>query len=214
MIIQSRGPEVADLARVGPLGRGTPGRECAVGLARIAEHPQPGGVLAPLGRVPAVLHGAEYPLGVRHQDGCAPIGGGEPGDAERRAVGIGGVVLGRRTAVIDVTQAHEACGERLVRRMTFVELGAPFAVGHSDGEATTSTREVRASNCSERLRTKRGQWSAPGISSLRCENIWQPLQTPRLKLSPRWKKAANSSRARGLNRIDLAQPPPAPSTSP
>ena len=30
-----------------------------------------------------------------------------------------------------------------------------------------------------------GQWSAPGIRSLRVETIWQPLHTPRVKLSPR-----------------------------
>src|SRR5690606_40949725 len=67
-----------------------------------------------------------------------------------------------------------------------------------------------SSNCSERLRTKRGHRSVPGISSCRLLIIWQPLHTPRAKLSLRAKKALKLSRARALNRIDLAQPSPAP----
>jgi hypothetical protein len=55
---------------------------------------------------------------------------------------------------------------------------------------------------------------APGISGFSADIIWQPLQTPSEKLSGRAKNAANCSRSAGLNRIDLAQPSPAPSTSP
>ena len=84
----------------------------------------------------------------------------------------------------------------------------------SEGLSGTSTITSRASNCSERFLTKRGQASAPGMSSWSALIIWQPLQTPSAKLSGRAKKAANSSRARGLKRIDLAQPSPPPSTSP
>ncbi|MNE76422.1 hypothetical protein D3C80_1726550 [compost metagenome] len=83
-----------------------------------------------------------------------------------------------------------------------------------DADSCTWTMATRASNCSERLRTKRGQASLPGISSPRLESIWQPLHTPRAKLSLRSKKALKLSRARLLNSTDLAQPPPAPSTSP
>src|SRR6266699_3085363 len=84
----------------------------------------------------------------------------------------------------------------------------------SEGPGVTSTMTKRASNCSERLVTKRGQCSAPGISPLSLLIIWQPLQVPSAKVSPRAKKALNSSFARGLNRIAFAQPAPAPSTSP
>src|SRR5690606_31479845 len=83
-----------------------------------------------------------------------------------------------------------------------------------EGDSSISTRLKRPSNCSERLRTKRGQLPAPGISSLSAASIWQPLHRPRLNVSSRRKNAANSSRARALNSTDLAQPSPAPSTSP
>ncbi|MNP61628.1 hypothetical protein D3C76_1568350 [compost metagenome] len=76
------------------------------------------------------------------------------------------------------------------------------------------TMATRASNCSERLRTKCGQNSLPGISSCRLDIIWQPLHTPRVKLSLRSKKPWNASRARLLNSADFAQPSPAPNTSP
>ena len=49
--------------------------------------------------------------------------------------------------------------------------------------ALIRTRLVRASNCSERLRTNRGQCAAPGMIDFRCANIWQPLHTPRLSVS-------------------------------
>ena len=84
----------------------------------------------------------------------------------------------------------------------------------SEGLSGISTSTSRASNCSERFLTNRGQASVPGMSSWSALIIWQPLQTPRAKLSFRAKKAANSSRARGLKRIDFAQPSPPPRTSP
>ena len=59
----------------------------------------------------------------------------------------------------------------------------------TDRFSGTSTSRVRASNCSERLRTKRGQCPDPGISSWRLESIWQPLQMPRAKVSERSKNA-------------------------
>ena len=61
-----------------------------------------------------------------------------------------------------------------------------------DGEGTISTRERRASNCSERLRTKRGQCAAPGTSSFSAAIIWQPLQAPSAKVSLRAKNFSNS----------------------
>ena len=84
----------------------------------------------------------------------------------------------------------------------------------SDGLFSIWTSTSRASNCSERFFTKRGQSEAPGTRSESALIIWQPLHTPSAKLSGRAKKAANSSRARASNRIDRAQPSPPPSTSP
>ena len=85
---------------------------------------------------------------------------------------------------------------------------------NSDGVASTSSMTSRASNCSEALRTKCGQWAVPGMISCRLLIIWQPLQTPSANVSGREKKPAKASRSRALNRIDFAQPSPAPSTSP
>jgi len=80
--------------------------------------------------------------------------------------------------------------------------------------SSTSTVTSRASNCSERLRRKRGQLAVPGMRSPRRDIIWQPLHTPSAKVSARSKKAANCSRSPGLKRMVRAQPAPAPSTSP
>ncbi len=54
---------------------------------------------------------------------------------------------------------------------------------HRGARRAPRTSDSRASNCSERLRTKRGQSPAPGMSSCRLESIWQPLQTPSAKVS-------------------------------
>ena len=83
-----------------------------------------------------------------------------------------------------------------------------------DGLGSTSTSDSRASNCSLRLRVKRGQASAPGISVASAAIIWQPLHTPRAKVSLRAKKAANCADSCSLKRIERAQPSPAPSVSP
>ena len=84
----------------------------------------------------------------------------------------------------------------------------------TDGDFCTSTSEKRASYCSLRFCTKRGQCAVPGMMLFRAANIWQPLQMPKAKESPRAKKRSNSSRAPAWNRIDFAHPSPAPSTSP
>ena len=52
------------------------------------------------------------------------------------------------------------------------------------------------------------------MSSRSADIIWQPLQTPSENVSGRAKNALNASRSREWNRIDFAQPSPAPSTSP
>ena len=91
---------------------------------------------------------------------------------------------------------------------------AGHAASRTDGLGSISTSDTRASNRSLRLRTKRGQRAAPGMSSFSADSIWQPLQTPSAKVSGGAKNAANASRARALKRIVFAQPSPAPSTSP
>ena len=66
---------------------------------------------------------------------------------------------------------------------------------NSDGDSTTSTRLRRPSNCSERLRTKRGQCCVPGMSSRSADIIWQPLHTPSENVSGRAKNALKRSRS-------------------
>src|SRR5574344_490708 len=61
----------------------------------------------------------------------------------------------------------------------------------TEGEGSISTVATRASNCSERFLTNFGQPAAPGMMSLSCDSIWQPLQTPRLNVSGRSKNALN-----------------------
>ena len=85
---------------------------------------------------------------------------------------------------------------------------------NSDGLGVISTITRRPSNCSERFLTNAGQCSAPGISSFSAAIIWQPLQAPSANVSRRAKNCSNSARTLELNRIVLAQPRPAPSTSP
>jgi hypothetical protein len=52
-----------------------------------------------------------------------------------------------------------------------------------DGESSTSTMAKRASNFSDLLRVNFGQACAPGMMDFRLLIIWQPLQTPRPKVS-------------------------------
>ena len=72
------------------------------------------------------------------------------------------------------------------------------------GLSRISTSDSRASNCSLRLRVKRGQVSAPGMIGANAAIIWQPLQTPSANVSLREKKAANCSASRGSNMIERA----------
>jgi len=82
------------------------------------------------------------------------------------------------------------------------------------GDSSTSTIESRASKRSLWLVVKRGQASAPGMMSASSANIWQPLQTPRAKVSVRAKKPWNCADSPGLKVMLRAQPMPAPSVSP
>mmetsp|Transcript_39813 Transcript_39813/g.71322 ORF Transcript_39813/g.71322 Transcript_39813/m.71322 type:complete len:217 (+) Transcript_39813:187-837(+) len=81
-------------------------------------------------------------------------------------------------------------------------------------ELGTPTVHTRASNCSHLFRTKCGQSSAPGMSSLMLDIIWQPLQIPRANFDVSVKNALNCWRTSGLYRMHFAHPSPAPSTSP
>lgn len=72
---------------------------------------------------------------MRHHDSNAAIFGGEAGDAQRRAVGVVGIVFGGRAAVVDEAQRHHAGGEHLMGVVIAAEFGAAFAVGDGDGEA-------------------------------------------------------------------------------
>src|SRR5581483_2866143 len=83
-----------------------------------------------------------------------------------------------------------------------------------DGDDSIRTNEKRASNFSDLLRVNFGHASAPGIIDAKLLIIWQPLQMPSANVSARPKNAENISASCGLKRIVLAQPSPAPSTSP
>ena len=82
------------------------------------------------------------------------------------------------------------------------------------GDSSTSTIDRRASKRSLWLVVKRGQSCAPGMMSASSANIWQPLHTPRPKVSWRAKKALNWSANTSLNVMLRAQPMPAPKVSP
>ena len=86
---------------------------------------------------------------------------------------------------------------------------------NSDGERATSTSTSRASNCSRRVaheaRPVRGAGNdlAQRCSSSGSRCTRRARTCRRARRTPRTRRAA-----RGLNRIDFAQPSPAPSTSP
>ncbi len=142
-------------------------------------------------------------------------------------VGIGRIRGGDVAAVVYIAKCDLPGSQQLLLSYAIGELCPPSpcatAIGSlapampansTAGESRISTRLKRPSNCSPRLRTKRGQCSVPGTSCFSAAIIWQPLHTPSVKVSARSKKRANSSRVRAWNRMDLAQPSPAPSTSP
>ena len=177
-----------------------------------------------------MLHGAEHALRVRHHDGDAAVGGRQRGDAARRAVRVVGVALGGAAAVIDEAQRRPAPACSSGRAVAVGgELRAPFAVRDRDRQARArhaaqqQRRRLRhlapcarrASNCSDAVAHEARPVLGARDELLAAPHIiWQPLQTPSANVSGRAKNAANCSRARGLNRIDFAQPSPAPSTSP
>ena len=136
---------------------------------------------------------AQGALGMRHQDGDAAVVAGQAGDAVGRAVRIGGIARGDAAVAVDVAQ-RDMRRALVAARCRTAARPSPCATAtgmrepamprkNSDGDSTTSSRPRRASNCSLRLRRKRGQCSAPGMIGLSCDSIWQPLHTPSAKLS-------------------------------
>jgi len=78
-------------------------------LPRVAEHAHPRAVLSPALRMPGLLHRAEDPLGMGHQNGETSVTGGESGDPPGRSVRIERIDIGRDSAIV-----HEAQrGDRL-----------------------------------------------------------------------------------------------------
>ncbi len=90
--------------------------------------------------MPGVGHGAEHPLRVRHHDGGAAIRSGHGGDAVRRAVRVGRIVLGHLTAVIHETQPHQTAGLQRRQVSGIAHLHSPFPVG--DGDRHHGTRHA------------------------------------------------------------------------
>ena len=71
-----------------------------------------------------------------------------------------------------------------------------------------------ASNWPESLLVSIGQELVPGIISFKFDITWQPLQTPKEKVSVLLKNSSNWSFKKEFIKIELAQPRPAPKTSP
>src|SRR5262245_5952662 len=85
--------------------------------ARVAEHPHPRAVFAPLWRMPRHLHGAEHALGVRHDHGDATIGRRHRCDTVRRAVRVRRIDLGDVAVAVDEPRADQLlCLERFELR--------------------------------------------------------------------------------------------------
>ncbi len=180
--------------------RHTAERKSAHPDARVAEHPQPGALVLDPPRGPRHLDVAGDPLRVRHHRGEPAVGGRHGGEPVGRAVGVERIRHrrhargGRRTA----WPAAPPRRRRVRRSWRSPRRGRPRSAPGCppsramkiEGDSSTSTSVRRASYCSERLRVKRGQASAPGMRSPSAANIWQPLQMPSPKVSSRWKKAA------------------------
>src|SRR5213595_536408 len=83
--------------------------------ARVAEHPHPRRILAPLPWMPGHLHCAEDALWMRHENRKPSISGGQTGDAARRPIRIVWIHFGRGTAIVDEAQGGEDFGGRKLR---------------------------------------------------------------------------------------------------
>ena len=156
--------------------------------------------------------------------GDAAVGAAHAGDAQRRAVRIVGIALGRLIAMCRRTASvTRPCSSSLPAAESAAEfreslaVRAPRSAAPSracrrtapNSNAAPAPAPARASYCSERLRTKRGQPSVPGINSLqRRQHLAAVAHAQGERARRARRRPANSSRASGLNRIDLAQPSP------
>jgi len=77
-VVQGRlGPRLLQKDTLGPRRRGDDTGGSADPGAGVAEHAHPGRVVAPAVGMPGKRHGAEDPLGVRHEDGESAVGRGD-----------------------------------------------------------------------------------------------------------------------------------------
>src|SRR5260221_4253319 len=109
-------------------------------VACVAEHAHPRRVFARAVGRPGHLDVAEYAFRVRHDDGEAPVGGGEPGDSPRRAARVVRIGLGYLAAVVDVAHGDES----LPKVFFLVENGPAFSVrGDNRDPAARHTLEEK-----------------------------------------------------------------------
>ena len=172
----------------------------------------PAAVFARAIRPPGILRVAERALGMRHGQRHAAVFVGDRGDAERRAVGIGRVVSGDLAVAFDVARRHQPARPRTPARPR--RSRTPRGLRHAPRRWAASSRPCRrgrstataaARPARSALRTARrgcarnaASCAAPGMISLSAANIWQPLQTPSVKVSLRSRNRWNCSRARGV----------------
>src|SRR5690625_1129975 len=94
----------------------------------IVEHLHPLRQSEPLARRPLIVDGAQQALGMRHENGDAPVAGGQARDALRRAAGVVGIVFGDPAAAVDIAQRH------VLRRLTIGKNGPALAVCSHHGQ--------------------------------------------------------------------------------
>ena len=76
--------------------------------------------------MPGHLHAAENALGVWHEDGAAPVGGSQAGNALLRAVGVAGIILADPTGIIDKARPDGKLSEGAFKNFSFVDSSIPF----------------------------------------------------------------------------------------
>ena len=199
------------------------GSESAEPHPCVAEHPHPRRVLAP-------ASGCHDIWTVRNtRSGCGIRIVNRPSGVVRPVmpagtVRVGRILLGRLAIVVDEAQRDERlraarCAHRGIRRslrraQSRSECGCRHA-GEKERRRTAALRERNARL--ELLRPVAHEMRPVLRTRESAREIAHHLATvahASANVSPRAKNAANSSRARALNRIDFVQPSPAPSTSP
>jgi hypothetical protein len=145
--------------------------------------------------MPGMVQGAEHALRVRHHDGEAAVGGGQAGDALRAS--RWGWRVAARSGGRGCPRSAGPPGPRLGRCVVPVaKLGAALAVGHGNGQAEPAMpckQQGGDSGTSTEGETRLELFRAvahearPGLGAgdqlCSPDIIWQPLQTPRAKVS-------------------------------